>query len=74
MDINSMKYAELIGSEVLLAKPKRFVCEMLRMPDGQEIDWYYADVAESVMIVPVADDIPPRPTGTSTSFSPGRCR
>lgn len=23
------------------------------MPDGQEIDWYYSDVPESVMVVPV---------------------
>lgn len=49
----SMRDAELVSTEVLLSKPKRFVCEMLRMPDGQEIDWYYSDVPESVMIVPV---------------------
>jgi 8-oxo-dGTP pyrophosphatase MutT (NUDIX family) len=48
-----MKHAELLRTDVLLEKPKRFVCEMLRMPDGQEIDWYYADTAESVMVVPV---------------------
>lgn len=49
----SMRDAELVSTEVLLAKPKRFVCEMLRMPDGLEIDWYYSDVPESVMVVPV---------------------
>lgn len=48
-----MRNAELVSTEVLLAKPKRFVCEMLRMPDGQEIDWYYSDVPESVMVVPI---------------------
>lgn len=49
----NMRDAELISTEVLLAKPKRFVCEMLRMPDGQVIDWYYSDVPESVVVVPV---------------------
>jgi len=53
VDPGSMRDAELISTEVLLAKPKRFVCEMLRMPDGQEVDWYYSDVPESVMVVPV---------------------
>ncbi|MGH3929899.1 MAG: NUDIX hydrolase [Pseudonocardiaceae bacterium] len=48
-----MRDAELVSTEVLLAKPKRFICEMLRMPDGREIDWYYSDVPESVMVVPV---------------------
>lgn len=48
-----MRDAELVSTDVLLAKPKRFVCEVLRMPDGHEIDWYYSDVAESVMVVPV---------------------
>lgn len=43
----------MVSTEVLLAKPKRFVCEILRMPDGREIDWYYSDVSESVMVVPV---------------------
>lgn len=50
---SSMRDAELVGTEVLLVKPKRFVCEMLRMPDGREVDWYYSDVPESVMVVPV---------------------
>lgn len=48
-----MRDAELLSTEVLLDKPKRFVCEMLRMPDGREIEWYYSDVPESVMVVPV---------------------
>lgn len=50
---DGMRDAELISTEVLLAKPKRFVCEMLRMPDGREIDWYYSDVPQSVMVVPI---------------------
>lgn len=53
VDPGSMRDAELISTEILLAKPKRFLCEMLRMPDGQEIDWYYLDAPESVMVVPV---------------------
>jgi ADP-ribose pyrophosphatase len=48
-----MRDAELLGTDVLLTQPKRFVRETLRMPDGQEIDWYYSDVPESVMVVPV---------------------
>jgi ADP-ribose pyrophosphatase len=51
--LGGMRDAELLGTDVLVDKPKRFVCERLRMPDGVEIDWYYADTAESVMIVPV---------------------
>lgn len=51
--LGSMRDAELLSTEVLVDKPKRFVCEQLRMPDGVEIDWYYADTPESVMIVPV---------------------
>ena len=50
---SSMRDAELVSTEVPLAKSKRFVCEMLRMSDGREIDWYYSDVPESVMVVPV---------------------
>lgn len=49
----NMRDAELLSKEVLLDKPKRFVCEVLRMPDGEEVDWYYSDVPESVMVVPV---------------------
>lgn len=49
----SMKDAHLVGTEVLLAAPKRFVRERLRMPDGAEIDWCYSDVPESVMVVPI---------------------
>lgn len=51
--LGSMRDAELLSTEVLVDKPKRFVREQLRMPDGVEIDWYYADTAESVMVVPV---------------------
>ncbi len=51
-----MKDAELISSEVLVAAPKRFMREVLRMPDGYEIDWYYVDTTPSVMVVPVTDE------------------
>ncbi len=50
-----MKDAELISSEVLVAAPKRFMREVLRMPDGYEIDWYYVDTTPSVMVVPITD-------------------
>lgn len=49
----SMRDAELVNRTVMLDKPKRFVREVLRMPDGNEIDWYYADTPESVMVVPI---------------------
>jgi ADP-ribose pyrophosphatase len=48
-----MKDAELLSSEVLVAEPKRFVKEVLRMPNGHEIDWYFVDTTPSVMIVPI---------------------
>lgn len=54
--VAKMKDATLLSSEVLVAKPKRFVRELLRMPDGQEIEWYFADTAPSVMVVPVTED------------------
>lgn len=53
---NSMKDATLVKSEILLPKPKRFMKEVLRMPDGHEIDWYYVDTPPSVMVVPVTAD------------------
>ena len=52
----SMADAELLNTEVLLAKPKRVVREDLRMPDGQVIDWYFMDTPASVMVVPITDD------------------
>ena len=51
-----MADAELLNTEILLAKPKRVVREDLRMPDGQVIDWYFMDTPASVMVVPVTDD------------------
>lgn len=51
----SMKDATLVESEVLVAKPKRFMREKLRMPDGHEIDWYYVDTMPSVMVVPITE-------------------
>lgn len=54
--VAKMKDATLLSTEVLVAKPKRFVRELLRMPDGQEIDWYYVDSTPSVMVVPVTEN------------------
>lgn len=53
MSNTRMRDGKLIASDELLAKPKRFVRELLRMPDGYEIDWYYVDTPASVMVVPV---------------------
>jgi ADP-ribose pyrophosphatase len=50
-----MRDAEVLSSDVVLATPKRWVHELLRMPDGQEIDWYFTDTAPSV-VVPVTAD------------------
>ena len=52
----TMKDAELVETEILLPKPKRFVREALVMPDGYECDWYYVDTPPSVMAVPVTAD------------------
>jgi len=51
-----MKGARLLETEVLVPKPKRFVRETLRMPDGYQCDWYYVDTPPSVMIVPLTTD------------------
>lgn len=51
-----MRDGELVKSEELLAKPKRFMRELLRMPDGFDLDWYYVDTPASVMVVPVTAD------------------
>lgn len=53
--IARMKDAELVSTEVLVPEPKRFVREVLRMPDGVEIDWYFVDTTPSVMVVPVTE-------------------
>jgi ADP-ribose pyrophosphatase len=52
----TMRDARLIQTEILLPKPKRFVRETLRMPDGYQCDWYYVDTPPSVMIVPLTAD------------------
>lgn len=52
----TMQNAELLETEVITEGPKRFVREKLRMPDGKEIDWYYIDTPDSVMIVPITAD------------------
>lgn len=51
-----MRDGRLVQTEELLAKPKRFVRELLSMPDGFEIDWYYVDTPASVLVVPVTAD------------------
>lgn len=48
-----MKDARLIGKEEIVSAQKRFIHETLAMPDGAEIDWYYLDTPNSVMIVPI---------------------
>ena len=52
----SMKDARVLETEVLVPKPKRFVRELVEMPDGYRCDWYYTDTPASVMIVPVTTD------------------
>ena len=52
----TMADAQLVETEVLLPKPKRFVREALVMPDGYELDWYYVDTPPSVLTVPVTAD------------------
>jgi ADP-ribose pyrophosphatase len=52
----SMQDSELLRTEVIVAKPKKFVREDVRMPDGVEIDWYYMDTPASVMVVAVTED------------------
>jgi ADP-ribose pyrophosphatase len=49
----SMRHAQLLETEVIVPRPKRFVREALVMPDGYDVDWYYIDSPASVMIVPV---------------------
>lgn len=51
-----MKNATILSSQELLSTPKRFVHELLRMPSGEVVDWYYVDTPPSVMIVPVTED------------------
>jgi ADP-ribose pyrophosphatase len=54
--VGTMQDAQLVETEILLPKPKRFVREALVMPDGYECDWYYVDTPPSVMVVPVTAD------------------
>jgi 8-oxo-dGTP pyrophosphatase MutT (NUDIX family) len=51
-----MQHATVLDTEILLPRPKRFVHQALRMPDGYELDWYYVDTPASVMIVPLTAD------------------
>jgi ADP-ribose pyrophosphatase len=48
-----MKDARILETEVLLPGPKKFVRELVEMPDGYRCDWYYTDTPPSVMVVPV---------------------
>ncbi len=52
----TMEDAEVVETEVITEGPKRFVHEKVRMPDDTEIDWYYIDTPDSVMIVPITAD------------------
>ena len=52
----SMKDACVLETEVLVPRPKRFVRELVEMPDGYRRDWYCTDAPSSVMIVPVTTD------------------
>jgi ADP-ribose pyrophosphatase len=52
----SMADARIIETEILLPKPKRFVRELVQMPDGYRCDWYYVDTPPSVMIIPLTAD------------------
>lgn len=48
-----MQDAEIADTEVLLESPKRFVREVLVLPDGSKLDWCYVDTPASVLVVPV---------------------
>lgn len=39
-----------------MPEPKKFVRELVEMPDGYRCNWYYTDTPPSVMIVPVTAD------------------
>lgn len=52
----SMKDSEILRSKVIVAKPKKFIREDIRMPDGVEIDWYFMDTPASVMVVAATED------------------
>jgi 8-oxo-dGTP pyrophosphatase MutT (NUDIX family) len=51
--MTSMADARLLKCELLLDEPKRFVREVLMMPDGFQLDWFYVDTPPSVLVVPV---------------------
>jgi len=51
--MTSMADAKLLKRELLLDEPKRFVREVLMMPDGFQLDWFYVDTPPSVLVVPV---------------------
>ena len=53
----SMANSVVVRSEVLVGKPKRFVRELVVMPDGVEIDWYYVDTPSSVVVLSMTDDM-----------------
>lgn len=51
----SMQDGDILRAEVIVAKPKKFIREDIRMADGVEIDWYYLDTPASVMVVAVTE-------------------
>lgn len=51
--MTSMANAKLLRCELLLNEPKRFVREVLLMPDGFQLDWFYVDRPPGVLVVPV---------------------
>jgi ADP-ribose pyrophosphatase len=53
----SMANSVVVRSEVLVGKPKRFVRELVVMPDGVEIDWYYVDTPSSVVVLSMTGDM-----------------
>ena len=54
--MTSMADAKLLKRELLLDQPKRFVREVLEMPDGFQLDWFYVDTPPSVLVVPVTTE------------------
>ena len=52
----SMKDARILDTAILLPQPKRFIRELVEMPDGYRCHWYYVDTPASVMVVPLTAD------------------
>ena len=52
----SIRYAELLSREIILASPKTLIHEVLKIGDAPNVDWYYVDTPSSVVVVPVTCD------------------